>query len=183
MPIPRIASAHTAVLIVDMQAGLMPHIHDGDAVIAQTQRLLSGSAVLEVPMLVTEQYPKGLGATVPQVARHLDGAAARCEKLQFSAYVPQVKDELVRRGVRTVLVAGVEAHVCILQTCLDLAEQGYVVAVAVDAIGSRRAMDRDIAVRRLVQAGIVLTTVESALMEMVHDAGGPTFKAMLPIVK
>jgi nicotinamidase-related amidase len=82
-----------------------------------------------------------------------------------------------------VVVCGVEAHVCVLQTCLDLIDAGYVTAVVTDAIGSRRPTDQDAAVQRMIQAGVVPTTVESILMEFVHEAGTPRFKAVLPIIK
>ncbi len=170
-----------------MQGGLLPHMHNGEAVIHQVELLLDGAAVLGLPVLVTEQYPKGLKATVPQIARRLENAALRVEKTQFSALTQAVHQELRGRGrgrgVRTEIVCGIEAHVCVLQTCLDLVAHGFVTVLMVDAIGSRRKSDLDAAVLRMTQAGIVPSTVESVLLEMVGDASAPTFKAILPIVK
>jgi len=183
MPTSRLKLNSTALLIVDLQEKLLPVIDGKDAVVAQTCRLLDGAAALGVPVLATEQYPKGLGPTVDVVSERLSTARCKPEKLKFSAYVDQVRDELARLGARQVVVAGIEAHVCVLQTCLDLLDAGYVAAVATDAIGSRRPSDRATAVERMTQAGVVPTTVESALLEWVGEAGGDRFKAVLPLVK
>ena len=183
MPVPRFHSQHTAVLVVDVQEKLLPHMHNGAAVEAQVGKLIQGAGVLSVPVLVTEQYRKGLGVTVPGVAAKLGSAVCNHEKLKFSACIEPIREELAKRGIRTVIVCGIEAHVCVLQTCLDLADYGFIAAVAIDAIGSRRQADQEAAVLRMIQAGIVPTTVESALLEMVKEAGGAAFKAMLPIIK
>ncbi len=105
------------------------------------------------------------------------------EKLKFSACIESVREALQRRSVRSIVVCGIEAHVCVLQSCLDLIDHGYVTAIALDAIGSRRAEDQQAAVMRMVQAGVVPTTAESALLELVHEAGGPSFKSILPLIK
>lgn len=180
---PRLNLRHTAILVVDVQDKLVGHMHNAGALVDQVGRLLDGAAVLGLPLLVTEQYPPGLGRTVAELEPRLAGAACRQEKLKFSACVEAVRDTLVTRGVRSVLVCGIEAHVCVLQTCLDLIDGGYLPAVAVDAIGSRRKKDQDTAVMRMVQAGVVPTTVESALLEMVGEAGGSRFKSVLSVIK
>ena len=169
--------------MVDVQVKLLPAMHGADELVQQTGRLIDGANVLGLPVLVTEQYRKGLGPTVPVLAGRLEGAVCNHEKLKFSACIEPVREALVQRQVRSVLVCGIEAHVCVLQTCLDLMDVGYVVAVAVDAITSRRPGDRDAAVQRLIQAGVVPTTVESALLELVHEAGGDRFKAVIPLIK
>ena len=183
MPTARMRSDSTALLIVDLQEKLLPVIDGGDAVVAQAGRLLDGAAALNVPVLATEQYPKGLGATVDPIAQRLSAARCKPGKVKFSAFVDEVRDELASLGVRQVVVAGIEAHVCVLQTCLDLLDAGYVAAVAEDAIGSRRAADRGAAMWRMTQAGVVPTTVESLLLEWVGEAGTERFKAVLPLVK
>lgn len=183
MPVPRFDIKHTALLVVDVQEKLLPHIHDAQAILPQIGRLIDGAHVLELPVLATEQYRKGLGPTVEPIASRLNRAIGIHEKLKFSACIEPVREALARRSVRSVIVCGIEAHVCVLQTCLDLIDYGYVPALALDAIGSRRPSDKDAAVIRLTQAGAVPTTVESMLLEMVHEAGGPLFKAMLPIIK
>ena len=183
MPIPRLRLDATALLVIDVQEKLLPHMHNAEQVVAQVGRLIDGAKALEVPVLVTEQYRKGLGLTVPPLAARLGEAVCNCEKLKFSAWIEPIRTELNRLGTRSVLVCGIEAHVCVLQSCLDLAEAGYVVALATDAIGSRRPEDHAAAVQRMIQAQIVPTTVESALLDLVREAGTSRFKAILPIIK
>lgn len=183
MAISRLRLDATALLVIDVQEKLLPHMHNAAQVVAQSGRLIDGAKALGVPILVTEQYRKGLGVTVPELGQRLADAVCNVEKLKFSACVEPIREELGRLGVRAVLVCGIEAHVCVLQSCLDLAEAGYIVAVALDAIGSRRSEDHAAAVQRMVQAQIVPTTVESALLELVHEAGTSRFKAVLPIIK
>ncbi len=183
MAIPRFHIDSTALLVVDVQEKLLPAMHDPDQVVRQVGRLIDGANVLGVPVLVTEQYRKGLGVTVPELSERLSGAICNHEKLKFSACIEPVRDELTARGIRGVIVCGIEAHVCVMQTCLDLAELGYVVGITVDATNSRRPADRDAAVDRVTQAGVVATTVESVLLELVHEAGTDRFKAILPIIK
>jgi nicotinamidase-related amidase len=183
MATPRFTLEHTAILVVDLQERLVPHMHNPAALIQQVGRLTDGANALGVPLLVTEQYRQGLGVTVPEIASRLTGAACNHDKLKFSACIEPVREELSKRGIRSVVVCGIEAHVCVLQTCLDLIDTGYVAAVVIDAIGSRRTSDQEAAVQRMVQAGVVPTTVESILMELVHEAGTPRFKAVLPFIK
>lgn len=183
MVTPKFTQEHTALLVVDVQEKLLGHMHNADALTGQLGRLLDGANVLGLPVLVTEQYRKGLGRTVPELADRLQAAVCVCEKLVFSACIEPVRDMLVKLDCRGVLVCGIEAHVCVLQTCLDLVDQGFFASVVVDAIGSRRATDQGPAVQRMVQAGVIPTTVESALLEIVHEAGSERFKAILPIVR
>ncbi len=183
MPAVRLDMQHTAVLVVDVQEKLLPVIEGRDALVKQAGRLIDGANALDVPVLVTEQYPKGLGATVPELADRLATVRCKPEKMKFSSFIEPIRTELSQLGVRSVVVAGVEAHVCVLQTCLDLMDAGYVAAVAVDAIGSQRALDRQTAVQRMIQAGVLPTTVESCLLELVHEAGGERFEAILPLLK
>ena len=181
----RLQAGHTAVLVVDIQEKLLPHMHEAEAVAEQAQKLVAGAAVLGLPVLVTEQYRQGLGPTVPPLAQAL--AAARAagpfEKLKFSAHIEPVRAALAERQVHSVIVCGIEAHVCVMQTCLDLVEAGYLTAVALDAIGSRCPADRDAAVLRLVQAGVLPTTVEAALWEMTREAGTELFQRMLGVIR
>lgn len=183
MAIPRFRAADTALLVVDVQEKLLPHIHEHERVTGQVGRLIDIAKVLEIPILVTEQYRKGLGVTVEPLAGSLADAVGNFEKTAFSACVEPVRDQLARRAVRSVLVCGIEAHVCVLQTCLDLADRGYVTGLVTDAIGSRRSGDREAAIQRLIQAGAVPTTVESVALEMAANADSAEFKAILPIIK
>lgn len=171
------------MLVVDVQEKLVPAMHESASLVARVGRLLDGAAVLSLPVLVTEHYRKGLGVTVPEIARRLGDAVCNHEKLKFSACIDPIRAELSSRGIRSVLVCGVETHVCVLQTCLELLDAGYATALAWDATSSRRPSDRDAGIARMTQAGVLPTTVESALFELMKEAGSPVFKAMLPVVK
>jgi len=183
MAIPRLKAQDTALLVVDMQEKLLSHMRQADRLIRQVATLIDGCRALEVPILATEQYRKGLGATVGEISDRLSGADCRAEKLKFSACIEPVREVLSDLGSRCVLVCGIEAHVCVLQTCLDLAEAGYLPFVVVDAVSSRRSEDQEVALRRLAQAAVTETTVESALLELVHEAGSDRFKTILPLIK
>ena len=183
MAIARLTIDNTVLLIVDLQERLLPVIDERERVVGQSGRLIDGCGVLGVPMLATEQYRKGLGATVPEIADRWPAGTKVTEKLKFSACVEPVRRELAELGRRTVLICGVETHVCVMQTALELADNGYVVAVAADAVGSRRASDRALALGRMTQAGVVAVSVEMALLEMVHEAGTDRFRSILPIIK
>ena len=183
MPIPRLHPRHTALLVVDIQERLLPGMVEREELLGRTACLIEGVKALELPILVTEQYPKGLGPTVEAITRHLPAGASVFEKLKFSACTEPVREELRRLNTRSVVVAGIEAHVCILQTCLDLAGAGYTTAVAVDAISSRRPLDREAAVQRMIQSGVLASTVESALLELVGEAGGDRFRSVLKYIK
>jgi nicotinamidase-related amidase len=182
MALPRLDRTHTALLVVDLQERLLPHMHNAADLTIQAGKLIDGAKILGLPILVTEQYRKGLGATVPEVAARL-GDTPRFEKLKFSACIDPVRQALASRPIRNVILCGIEAHVCVLQTALDLMDTGFLVALAIDAIGSRRRTDQDAAVARMTQAGVLPTTVESALLEMLREAGTPEFKAMLDVIK
>lgn len=173
----------TALLVVDMQQRLMAVMHEPKRAAERASRLIQGFGAMGLFTMATEQYPKGLGPTVAEVSESLGQSVAVYEKLKFSASIEPVRAAFETRGVRSVLVAGIEAHICVAQTCLDLLDAGYVVAVAWDAVTSRRAMDYEVAKDRLTQAGVLAMTVESALMELAHEAGGERFKAIREIIK
>lgn len=183
MPPTRFRIESSALLVIDMQEKLAPRMHNAEAFIPQVARLLDGARAIHLPMLVTEHYRKGLGVTLPELRPRIAGALCNHDKVLFSACIDPVLEALRRGKFTSVIVCGVEAHVCVLQTCLDLLDHGYNVALAADAIGSRRALDMEMGVRRLIQAGVVPTTVESVLFELVKEAGTPLFKAMLEVVK
>lgn len=187
MPIARLDPHRSALLVIDLQGRLMPVIHEKDTVIRRAARLAEGAAALSVPRFVTEQYARGLGATVAEVAKHLNHpdspVTAYEDKTRFSACVGRIASMLETLDVRSVVLCGVEAHVCVLFTALDLLDAGYTVAVCEDAVGSRRSSDKQAAIRRLVQAGAIPTTVESVLFEWAEDASSERFKAIQEIIR
>jgi nicotinamidase-related amidase len=170
----------TGLLVIDIQAKLIDKIPQKTQVIANTLKLIRGAQILGVPVYGTEQYPKGLGPTVTELA---DQLPAKLEKVSFSGGVlPEVIEFFKSKKIQKILVTGVEAHVCVLQTALDLMEQGFQVYVAADAVGSRDDQDFEFGLKRMGQAGVVLTTSEAALFEWTEKAGTPEFKEISKLV-
>jgi nicotinamidase-related amidase len=166
----------TALVVVDVQDGFRSYETFG-VVAAACGRLVAGAGILDVPVIATEQYPKGLKHTAAEVG--LPEHATRVEKSVFSAVRA---DGFNLAGRNQVLVCGIEAHVCVMQTALDLLDRGVAVQVVTDAVGSRHAHDRDVGLRRLDRAGATLTTVEAALFELCERAGTPEFKAVQKVI-
>lgn len=181
----RLRSDDTILLVVDLQERLLPAIRDGDAVVESAVRLMRAARVLGVPMIVTEQYRKGIGRTVAPVCEAVgESAPPPFEKLAFSVCGCAEALAALRAAERcAVLVVGIEAHVCVQQTVLDLLALGYHTFVCADAVGSRRPFDRDTAISRMRQAGAVITTTEAAIFELLGRAGTDAFKQILPIVR
>jgi nicotinamidase-related amidase len=177
-------------LVIDLQERLLPHIHDAPALESRVVRLIQGLATLEIPLLVTEQYRKGLGATVPAIADALraGGASAALEnavdKLSFSAVGDKgFLEQLRARRKKFVLLFGVETHVCVLQTALDLIDLDFIPVLIEDCSGSRQPEDRRIAIERMRAEGVIITSAESILFELCRVAGTAQFKALSQLVK
>lgn len=184
-PLPRspelMSRDDTALLVVDVQERLVPAIADHPRVVFNVRRLVDGANALGLPVAATEQYPEGLGPTVPVLRERLGPIRS---KLSFSCgQCAEIFDRLRERGIHKILVAGVEAHVCVEQTVLDLLNDGWRVYVAVDAVGSRHAVDRETALRRMDSSGAVLTTTEAALFEWCEIAGSAEFKEISRLVQ
>lgn len=171
----------TALLVIDVQEKLMTKIHGRDRVLSNIERLVQAAKVLDLFVQATEQYPEGLGPTVASLSKVLP---PRLGKIVFScAAVPEVGAQLKEKRIGKVLLAGVEAHVCVQQTALDLMEMGLKTYVAVDAVGSRHEEDRVVALRRLEASGAILTTTEAAIFEWTERAGTPEFKRISQMIK
>ncbi|KAK9830994.1 hypothetical protein WJX81_006626 [Elliptochloris bilobata] len=153
------------------------------AVIDTARRLVRGAAALEVPIFATEQYPKALGPTVQELKEVLPESATTLAKTKFSMLVPEVEEALRARGTKAVLLVGIEGHVCITQTALDLLESGYAVHAVVDGISSQRLSDRAIGLHRIAASGAFLVTSEMALFQLCGDAQHRAFKAISALVK
>ena len=170
--------------MVDMQERLLPAIHDFERVIQKCALLLNVAEELDLPLIVTEQYPKGLGPTIAELESK---NASVFEKLSFSGF----RDEKIRAhfktledsGIKHVIVCGVEAHVCVLQTALDLKHAGFGVFVAADACSSRSLAAADLAMSRMRQAGVQVVDCEMAVFELIGKAGTPEFKALSALIK
>jgi len=171
----------TALVVIDVQEKLAPAIADSRRVVWNVRRLIDGAKLLGLPVVATEQYPQGLGPTLPELAGRLGEIPS---KLTFSGGgCPQIFHDLEGRGIHKLLVCGMEAHVCVQQTVLDLLGQGWRVYVAVDAVGSRRTIDYRTALARMDASGATLTTTEAALFEWCRIAGTPEFKEISRLAK
>lgn len=171
----------SALLVIDVQEKLVPHILAYQRVVWNIRRLLDAAKILQIPVVATEQYPKGLGPTVAPLRERLPEVA---EKLMFSCRECwSAFEKLENLDRRCLLVTGIETHVCVQQTVLDLLAQGWRIYVAVDAVGSRYQIDYEVALRRMEMAGAILTTTEAALFEWCVQAGTPEFKAISQLAR
>ncbi len=182
----RITPENTQAIIVDVQERLFPHIDEHEALSARLQILIRGLHELRLPIVLTEQYRKGLGPTIEPVTEALDavGEFQLFEKMAFSCCDdPTIGEHLSTAGARFVVLAGIETHICLLQTAIDVLERGHTPVIAADATGSRRPHDREVALERMRASGAIVTTVESLLFELCRFAGTDTFRAISKLVK
>ena len=171
------------MVVVDVQERLWPAIFERERVVQNGVKLIRGAAILHVPIFATEQYRRGLGATVPEVAAAIPGFAP-LEKLAFSACgADGFVSALRKKKVSEVVLCGIEAHVCVTQTCLDLLEKGFRVFVVADAVSSRTAENYRLGVERMRAAGAVVVSTEMVLFELLERAGTAEFKEVLGLIK
>jgi nicotinamidase-related amidase len=168
-----------ALVVIDVQEGFRKAVPSFERIANATAALVKGAKAVGVPIVVTEQYPKGLGTTAPEVADHLPEGLAPIEKVCFSAPEAEGFD---LAGRDQALVCGIEAHVCVNQTTLDLLDEGVEVHVVRDAVGSRFDESREVGLTKAERAGAVITSVETALFELVGGAGTDQFKAVQKVV-
>jgi nicotinamidase-related amidase len=174
---------NTAMVLVDVQEKLLPAMHNDPAVLTALEKLLRGLAVLDVPVIWCEQLPEKLGPTDPSLATLLEGNQPIAKSTFRCTGSKKFIKTLDQISPKQLLVAGIEAHVCVYQTAVDLAEMGFGVQVVADAVTSRTAENRQIALDRMGQEEVKLTSVEMALMELLRDADDDRFKQILPIIK
>lgn len=179
----RILKEQTVAVLIDVQEKLTPHMHNMEAVIKRQEILIQGLQVLGVPVMITEQYTKGLGTTVPDLKSVLEDYKP-IEKMAFSCCDdPRFLEPLKDSGRKSVILFGIETHVCVLQTALDLLEAGYRPVVIEDCVSSRKESDKQTALRRMEQAGAVISTSESILFELCRVSGTESFKQISKLVK
>jgi nicotinamidase-related amidase len=169
----------TALVVVDVQEGFRKAIPDFERVAKATATLIEGAEAIGIPMVITEQYPKGLGETAPEVAEHLPDGTEPLEKVVFSA---ADADGFDLGGRDQALVCGIETHVCVNQTVLDLLDAGTEVQVPEDAVGSRTEENKRVGLHKMERAGAVLTSVETALFELLGRAGTDEFKRVQRLI-
>ena len=177
-------NADALLLLVDFQVKLLPFTWDAEGVTTRTVRLIQGARLLHLPILVTEQYPQGLGATDPRMVTALGETYRPIVKTTMSCMGdPSFREALQAAGRRQVILCGIEAHVCVHQTAVDLVAAGHEVHLAADCVSSRRERDVELALRRATQTGALLSTHEMAVFEMLGVSGTPEFKEWIRIVK
>jgi nicotinamidase-related amidase len=177
-------TAHNAMLmIVDVQGNLAHAMHEKQFLFTNLEKIIKGAQILGLPILLTEQIPAKLGATLPEIAT-LMPEVQPLSKSSFSCWgEEQMRQKVVCSGREQILIAGIEAHVCVYQTAVDLLEHGYEVHIVADAISSRTAPNRETGLRRMHEQGAKLTSTEMALFELLKVAEGPAFKEIIKIVK
>jgi nicotinamidase-related amidase len=181
---PALADAKDSVLVViDPQVKLVNMISERESVLERIVQLVKFAPVYGLPVILTEHYPRGLGPTVERVKEALPRYSP-LEKRIFSCFgLPAFHEALLAAGRRRLLITGVETHICVCQTVLDGLQRGFTVHVVADAVGSRRSLDHEIALRKMEQAGAVVTTAEAAMYEVAERADDAKFKELLNLVK
>ena len=174
---------NTLLLVIDFQVRIMPYIHNHEELQRTTAAFIKGCRILDVPIITTQQYTKGLGDTLPALKDAL-GEFEHIEKITFSCYGnSEFVEKLNASEKKNIIVTGIEAHICVQQTVLDLLANGYNVYVVADCIDSRNERDHAYAVERMRQAGAIITTMESVLFEFLVRADNPKRKEISNLVK
>ena len=169
-----------ALVVVDVQEAFRKAIPGFDEVAKAAATLVEGADAIGIPIIVTEQYPKGLGSTVPEVAGHLPAGLEPIEKVRFSA---AEAEGFELEGRDQAIVCGIETHVCVNQTVLDLIDAGKQVHVVADAVGSRTEENRELGLHKMERAGAVISSVETALFELLRGSDNPAFREVQALVK
>ncbi|MCP1110930.1 nicotinamidase-related amidase [Lachnospiraceae bacterium PF1-21] len=173
----------TMAILIDVQERLVPVMDRKVETVAASVRLIEGLRILGVPVVPFRQYPKGLGDYIPEIKEAL-GSHEPSDKLTFSAYgSEEIAERIDSYQKKNVLIFGMETHICVQQTALDLIAKGYNVMIVTDCVTSRKKADSDIALRRLEAEGALLTTTESILFELLKEAGSESFKQISRLIK
>jgi len=173
----------TALLLIDIQERILPVINNQQLVVENTLKLIKGFKILELPIYFTEQYPKGLGPTTGSITKEL-GDLKPFDKMSFSCFgAGELFEEFKQKNLSQIVVCGIEAHVCVQQTVLDLIENKFQINLASDAVSSRKEVDYQTALERMRNHGAEITTTESVLFELLNVCGTPQFKEISKLVK
>ena len=179
----RIQTDQTQALIVDIQEKLFPHIHNKDEILKNSIKLIKGLKLFDIPFIINEQYPKGIGHTISPIKDLLEDTQVY-EKVTFSCYKTKTTMEKIKDiNKKFVIIFGIEAHVCVMQSVLDLLEDGFIPILVTDCINSRNPNDKEVAITRMIQAGAIPTTSESLLFELCVSAKNEVFKEISKLVK
>ncbi len=172
----------TALLVIDIQERLMPVIHEREKIFANANKLLRGAEILSLETIITEQYPKGLGHTCAEV--EIGENKTLIEKVCFSCMQSEsITDQLKLTNKKSLIICGVESHICVLKTALDAIQAGYQVHVVADAVSSRTPENKQLALERMRQSGAFIVSVEMVLFALLNEAGTDEFKAISKLIK
>ena len=183
MPTPRLSIETTALLVIDLQEKLVPTIVDRDRLVTNSSILLRMAGVLKLPYFVTEQYPRGLGRTIEEVSAAMADPSRRVEKTRFSASIDIITEQFQAWQRSSIIICGIEAHVCVLQTVLDLQDLGYHCFLCTDAISASQLGQLPGAMRRMERSGATPTGVLSVMYELMGDSAHPAFRSLLELAK
>lgn len=179
----RLEKHRVALVVIDIQERFRDLIHGQDQLLHGTSRLIRAFRELDMPIVVTEHYSRGLGVTMPEIRSHLSGIQP-IEKLSFSCDGnPEFRKAIDSLNRDQVILCGIEAHVCVYQTARDLMDRGKQVAIAADAVSGRHASEREVAIRHMQRIGVQVMNVEMILFEILREAKTPDFKTIQPILK
>jgi nicotinamidase-related amidase len=179
----RILKENTIGLVIDIQERLVPVMEESEQFVENCCKLLKGLQILGLPLLITQQYTKGLGETISEIKAVINDFQY-IEKKDFSCFdEPVFAEKLKLSGAKFVIICGIESHVCVLQTAIDLKEAGYVPVVVMDCVSSRSFVNMDYAGERFRYEGIMMTSLESVLFELTRSSGAPEFKEISKLVK
>ncbi|MCL1940670.1 MAG: isochorismatase family protein [Synergistaceae bacterium] len=180
----RLSAENAAMLMIDMQEKLLPVVSGGDEAVGNAARLLRAAEVFKIPVIYTEQYPKGIGGTVGPLLELLPAEAIRHEKTAFSCCDEfGFSEKLSGTGRQSVVVFGIESHICVLSTVADLTRQGIKIVVAADACGSRNPRSHNLAMDEARACGASILPAEAIIYQLIGRAGTQEFKALLPFLK
>ena len=171
------------LIIIDIQEKLFPHIHKREEVSENVRRLIKFARIMGIPIVLTEQYPKGLGATIREI-KELIPRVKPIEKVEFSCFGSEEFIRALKRlDTKTLILTGIETHICVSQTAIESLDLGYSVCVVSDATSSRREDDKTIGIERMKQSGAVISSTEMLIYELLRRAGTQEFKEALKLVK
>lgn len=175
--------SHTALVVIDLQEAFRSAIPEFPNVVSRAAMAVRGFQILNVPVIVTEQYPKGLGRTAEEVLFCLPDDYEPLEKIKFSSCIDPFIEKLNDADAKQIVLCGLETHICVNQTAHELLERGFEVHLLTDAVGSRYAQDRDMGLHKMFQSGVVPATVEMSLFELMRDAKHEQFKEIQNLIK
>jgi len=172
-----------SLVVVDVQEKLFPYVKNKEEIKSRIIKLIKTAKLFSIPTLISEHYPKGLGRTIEEIKKEVEGIP-KIDKVTFSCGGSKAFVEKINSfGRKKIILCGIETHICVAQTAFDLLENGYEIFVVVDAISSRNDIDHDTGIKRMSKAGVIITTSEAVMYELMEEAGTPLFKEFLKLVK